>query len=177
VRKPIVSCKAPRLAERMRPSPWACVPAQLCSRLWPRPFLVRCQRDQARLLYPAGSADTQYQAQLERGANRPLPGGRVRRTNPMMRRTTIGRRRGGRSNPSEDFESARWPRSLGEPSRFRQPSAERQRSSSFTRISTLIIAADSRTIHSEYVGKTTGPETMLAANRLVGRLLSGQKTK
>jgi hypothetical protein len=39
----------------------------------------------------------------------------------------------------------------------------------------LIIAADSRTIHSEYVGKTTGPETMLAANRLVGRLLWGQK--
>jgi hypothetical protein len=30
----------------------------------------------------------------------------------------------------------------------------------------LIIAADSRTIHSEYVGKTTGPATMLAANCL-----------
>ena len=56
-----------------------------------------------------------------------------------------------------------------------QPSAERQRSSSFTRISRLVIAADSRTIHSEYVGKTTGPETMLAANRLVGRLGWGQK--
>jgi hypothetical protein len=56
-----------------------------------------------------------------------------------------------------------------------QPSAERQRSSSFTRIWILIIAADSRTIHSEYIGKTTGPETMLAANRLVGSLLWGQK--
>ena len=56
-----------------------------------------------------------------------------------------------------------------------QPSAERQRSSSFTRILILIIATDSRTIHSEYVGKTTGPETMLAANRLVGSLLWGQK--
>src|ERR1700724_3486597 len=32
-----------------------------------------------------------------------------------------------------------------------------------------------RTIHSEYVGKTTGPETILAANHLVGRLPWGQK--
>jgi len=56
-----------------------------------------------------------------------------------------------------------------------QPSAERQRSSSLTRISILIIAADSRTIHSEYVGKTTGPEAMLAATRLVGHLGRGQK--
>jgi hypothetical protein len=52
---------------------------------------------------------------------------------------------------------------------------EGQRSSSLTRISILIIAADSRTIHSEYVGKTTGPEAMLAANRLVGHLGRGQK--
>jgi hypothetical protein len=39
----------------------------------------------------------------------------------------------------------------------------------------LIIAADSPIIHSGYVGKTTGPATMLAANRLVGSLLWGQK--
>jgi hypothetical protein len=88
---------------------------------------------------------------------------------------TSGRRPGRGSNPSEDFESARWPRSLGEPSRFKPTSAERQRSSSFTRISILIIAADSRTIHSEYVGKTTGPETMFAANRLVGQSATGSK--
>src|SRR6516225_1115477 len=32
---------------------WACVPAALCSRhTWPRPSLLRYQRDQARLLYP-----------------------------------------------------------------------------------------------------------------------------
>jgi putative SOS response-associated peptidase YedK len=42
----------------------------------------------------------------------------------------------------EDFESARWPRSLRNRVGSDQPSAERQRSSSFTRISTLIIAAD-----------------------------------
>jgi hypothetical protein len=38
-----------------------------------------------------------------------------------------------------------------------------------------IDAADSRTIHSEYVGKAIGPETMLAANRLVGHALPAQK--
>jgi putative SOS response-associated peptidase YedK len=32
---------------------------------------------------------------------------------------TSGRRSGRGSNPSEDFESARWPRSLGKQSRFR----------------------------------------------------------
>jgi hypothetical protein len=53
--------------------------------------------------------------------------------------------------------------------------AERQRLSAFTRISILIIAADSRTIHSEYVGKATGPETMLVANRLLGHLPPGPK--
>ena len=58
-----------------------------------------------------------------------------------------------------------------------QPSAERQRSSSFTRILILIVAANRGTIHSEYVGKTTGPETTLVANRLVERLRSGQKAK
>jgi hypothetical protein len=77
--------------------------------------------------------------------------------------------------PSEDFESAHWPRSLGEPVGSDQPSAKRQRSSSLTRISILIIAVDSRTIHSEYVGKTTGPEAMLAANCLVGHLGRGSK--
>ena len=49
-----------------------------------------------------------------------------------------------------------------------QPPAERQRLSSFTRILILIVAANRGTIHSEYVGKTTGPETTLVANRLVG---------
>jgi hypothetical protein len=35
------------------------VPAPLCSRhVWPCPSLLRCQRDQTRLLDPAGSADT-----------------------------------------------------------------------------------------------------------------------
>jgi hypothetical protein len=53
--------------------------------------------------------------------------------------------------------------------------AERQRLSAFTQISILIIAADSRTIHSEYVGKATGPETMLVANRLLGHLPPGPK--
>jgi hypothetical protein len=80
------------------------------------------------------------------------------------------------SNPSDDFERVLAGRDLwGNRVGSDQPSAERQRSSAFTRISILIIAADSRTIHSEYVGRTTGPETMLAANRLAGRLLGGQK--
>jgi hypothetical protein len=55
----------------------------LGSRPWPdmlapcvaAPVSPRCQRDQARLLDPAGSADPEHRAQLERGADRPPPGG------------------------------------------------------------------------------------------------------
>src|SRR6516225_8616669 len=88
---------------------------------------------------------------------------------------TNGRRPGRGSNPVKTLRvltsRGLWGNQVGSD----QPSAERQRSSSLTRISILIIAADSRTIHSEYVGKTTGPEAMLAANRLVGHLGRGQK--
>ena len=42
---------------RISPAAWACDPAALCSRhVWPRPPLLRCQRDQARLLDPTASA-------------------------------------------------------------------------------------------------------------------------
>ena len=88
---------------------------------------------------------------------------------------TSGRRPGRGSNPVKTLRvltsRGLWGNQVGSD----QPSAERQRSSSLTRISILIIAADSRTIHSEYVGKTTGPEAMLAATRLVGHLGRGQK--
>src|SRR6266849_1596502 len=53
---------------------WACPEMTLCSRhVWPRPSLLRCQRDQARLLDPAAPADPQHRAQLERGTSDPLP--------------------------------------------------------------------------------------------------------
>ena len=41
--------------------------------MWPCSPLLRRQRDQARLLDPAASADPEYRAELERRANRPLP--------------------------------------------------------------------------------------------------------
>ena len=48
----------------------------ICSRrVWPCPSLLRRQRDQARLLDPAGSANTEHRADLEHGAYRPAPGG------------------------------------------------------------------------------------------------------
>jgi hypothetical protein len=54
------------------PAAWASAPAPLCSRyVWPRPSLVQCQRDQARL--PSASTDPEYRAQLKRGANRSPP--------------------------------------------------------------------------------------------------------
>ena len=78
----------------------------------------------------------------------------------------------GQATPVRDFESARRPRSLGKPSRFR-PTVRSASEIIFLLI--LVIAADSRTVHSEYVGKTTGPETKFAANRLVGHPPWGQK--
>jgi hypothetical protein len=39
----------------------------------------------------------------------------------------------------------------------------------------LIIAADSRTIHSEYVGKTIGPETIVGGQSLSGTFVMGSK--
>ena len=88
---------------------------------------------------------------------------------------TNGRRPGRGSNPVKTLRvlTSRdlWGNQVGSD----QPSAERHGSSSFTRILILIIAADSPIIHSGYVGKTTGPATMLAANRLVGRSRLSQK--
>jgi hypothetical protein len=47
---------------------WASATAPLCSRhVWPRPPLLRCQRDQARLLDPAASPHSEHRAELERG--------------------------------------------------------------------------------------------------------------
>jgi hypothetical protein len=41
----------------------------LClSHVWPRPSLLRCQRDKARLLDPAPSANAEYRTELERCA-------------------------------------------------------------------------------------------------------------
>jgi len=48
---------------RIKPAAWACDPAALCSRhVWPRPPVLRCQRDQARLLDPASSAHPEHRA-------------------------------------------------------------------------------------------------------------------
>jgi putative SOS response-associated peptidase YedK len=41
--------------------------------VWSRPPLLRCQRDQARLLDPAAPPHAEHRAELERGANRPVP--------------------------------------------------------------------------------------------------------
>jgi hypothetical protein len=41
--------------------------------VWSRPPLLRRQRNQARLLDPAASADPEHRAQLERRADRPRP--------------------------------------------------------------------------------------------------------
>src|SRR6516164_8500126 len=130
---------------------------------WPRPPLFRCKRDQAGLFNLAASPEGG--AQLERGADGSAPRGPLRcqsqRAHP--RRDALGagavlgqghqsrlrehqrRGRGDKktatlgSNPGTNFESARWPRSLRELSTFRPPAAKRQRSSSLTRISILII--------------------------------------
>jgi hypothetical protein len=49
------------------PAAWACARVTLCSRhVWPRPPLLRCERNQARLLDPAASAHAQLPANLER---------------------------------------------------------------------------------------------------------------
>jgi len=54
-------------------------PAPLCSRhVWPRPSLLRCQRDQASLLHPAASPHPEHRAELARRANRPAAGGPLR---------------------------------------------------------------------------------------------------
>jgi hypothetical protein len=84
------------------------VPAPLCSRhVWPCPSLLRCQRDQTRLLDPAGSADTQHQAQLECSADRPSPGGSLRRE-------------GWRAHPRRDALRARAVLGEGHQSRLRE---------------------------------------------------------
>jgi putative SOS response-associated peptidase YedK len=41
--------------------------------VWSRSPLLRRQRDQARLFDPAASADPEHRAELERGADRPVP--------------------------------------------------------------------------------------------------------
>jgi hypothetical protein len=47
-------------------------PTPLCSpHVWPRPPVLRCQRDQTGLLDPAASTDPEHRAELERGPNRP----------------------------------------------------------------------------------------------------------
>src|SRR5216683_4635074 len=62
------------------PVAWARDPVALCSHhVWPRPSLLRCERDQARLLDPTTSADPEHRAQLERRANRSTAGGPLRR--------------------------------------------------------------------------------------------------
>jgi hypothetical protein len=53
---------------------WACDPTTLCSSdVRPRPYLLRCQRDQACLLDPAASTHPEFSADLERRADRPTP--------------------------------------------------------------------------------------------------------
>ena len=72
------------------PAHWICAIGRRARRryagrhVWPRPSLLRCQRDQARLLDPAASPDIEYRAELERGADRPAAGGSMR---PQGRRT------------------------------------------------------------------------------------------
>ena len=62
---------------------------ELCSLyVWPRPSLLRCERDQTRLLDPTASADTEHCAKLERRTDRPALGGPLRCEGP---RTQLGR--------------------------------------------------------------------------------------
>ncbi len=68
-----------RTAVSLCPVAWACPEMTLCSRhVWPRPSLLRCQRDQARFLDPTTSADPEHRSQLERGADGPASDGPVR---------------------------------------------------------------------------------------------------
>src|SRR6516225_3658589 len=61
------------------PASWVRVRARLLSEhVWPRPSFLRCQRDQACVLDPAASADSQLPAELECGADRLPPGGPIR---------------------------------------------------------------------------------------------------
>src|SRR5262252_9200021 len=45
--------------------------------VWTRPALLRCQRDQARVLDSAASADSEFSAELECGPDRLAPRGPV----------------------------------------------------------------------------------------------------
>src|SRR4029077_15675812 len=61
------------------PAALACASAPLCLRhVWPRPPVLRCQRDQARLLHPAAATDAERRAELERGPDGPASGGPLR---------------------------------------------------------------------------------------------------
>src|SRR6516162_2573992 len=61
------------------PAPWAYRAAKLSSgHVRTRSPLLRCQRDQTRLLGPAASADSEFPTELERGADRSPAGGSLR---------------------------------------------------------------------------------------------------
>jgi hypothetical protein len=54
----------PRLRDRVQS--WVVGLARLWSKhVWPRPSLLRCQRDQTRILDPAASASAEFSAELE----------------------------------------------------------------------------------------------------------------
>src|SRR6516162_180527 len=68
---------------RLCPAAWACGLAGLRSKyVWTRPSLLRCQRDQACVLDPAASPDSEFPAELECGADGPAPGGPLRCQGP-----------------------------------------------------------------------------------------------
>ena len=62
------------LQRARRPVAWDSAPEALCSPdVWPGSPLFRRERDQTRLFDPAAPAHPEHRAQLERGADRPLP--------------------------------------------------------------------------------------------------------
>src|SRR5262249_19794854 len=76
----------------------------LTAYVWPRPSLLRCQRDQVNLLDPARSADPKHPGQLERRTDRGSPGGPIRsegrkaepRRDALGARAVLGKRHQGR---------------------------------------------------------------------------------